>query len=112
MLGITLIFAGKLFHSPDSGASAGVKRRNSTLPGYGVREAWVTVTLLSSALTTPRLKSKPKKIAEQKLSPAAELQQTGCGGTFNETEKSFAVPRVGFKCKPCVSVTELRRDCL
>lgn len=26
-------------------------------------------------------------------------------------EKSFSVPCVGFKCKPCVSVTELRRDC-
>lgn len=66
ILGITWIFTGKLFHSPDSGGSTGVKRRNTTLPGCSVREAWVTVTLLSSALMTPRLKSKPKKKLQNK----------------------------------------------
>lgn len=29
---------------------------------------------------------------------------------YEKEKKSFSVPRVGFKCKPCVSETELRRD--
>lgn len=65
------------------------------------------VPVLSSALMTPRLKSKRKKM-QNKNCLAEELQETACEVTFYKKEKAFLKSTIkfeGFKRKSCISVT-------
>lgn len=87
------------------------KKGNPTLPGYSVRgglgHGYSAVLSTNDTSAQEQSKKNSRTKTESGSTAAANRMWRHF---FTRKKKSFSVPRVGFKCKPCVSETELRRD--
>lgn len=95
-------FYWKAFALPRLSSKYWSKKRNLTLLGYSVREVWVMVTVLSSALMTPRLKNKTKKLQNKNWAWQQSYRKQDVKSLFTRRKKAFlksTVRFVGFKCK-------------